>query len=136
MAIDTSALPFPKVPPAVLARHGKKVTADRELAKAYAAVDSRDGKVCRVRGTRLTAGHANEWKRLERHHLDGRVGDKRADPDGILTVSGGVHALFESAALIAVDRTGAETRRVSQIAGYRWNRRMVPAGKEPFRLKG
>lgn len=135
--IDYSALPFPKNRPAVLERHAKRVKADRELDQAYAVVDARDGKVCQVRGAHLSAGHANPWKRLERHHLDSRSTNpkRRADPDCILTVSGAVHDMFESASLFAVDSKGRETRNVSKIAGYRWNRRMVAAGKEPFRLR-
>lgn len=133
--MDTSNLIFPKSRPAVLAKHAKRTAAKAALDAAYDAVDARDGRRCCVRGTYLVAGSLAPWKRLERHHLDGRVGAKRSDPDTILTVSAAVHALFESASLIAVDAHGRETRSVLHIAGFEWNPRMVPAGKAPFRLK-
>lgn len=134
MAIDYSVLALPKHKPAVLARHEKKTTKQAGLDAAYADVDKRDKKRCQVRGTPLTAGHVDEWRRLTRDHLGPRstYPEDRANPDNILTASAGAHALLQSGALIPVDKKGQETRRVSQIAGYVWG----PSVKTPpFRLK-
>lgn len=137
MPIDYSLLKFAKGQPKVIERHAKTTKLSADLKACYDAVDVRDGKRCQVRGTSLSVGAVDEWKALERHHLEKRSASKarRADVDNVLTVSRGVHALLESSALIPVDAKGKETTRVSKIAGYRWNRRMVPATKEPFRLK-
>lgn len=140
MAIDYAAIAaaggIPKSKPGVLSRHERRVSKDAALKKAYDAVDARDGKRCQVRGTRLFVGHVNEWKALERDHLGPRSThpEDRAEPDNILTVSRGVHALLQAGALVPVDKKGRETIRVSKIAGYRWNRNLIEAGKEPFRL--
>jgi len=122
--------------PAPVVRKQKQATAEKALKEAYKAVDARDGRKCRVTGKRLTAGHVDAWQRLERDHLAPRstATERRADVDNILTAAGAVHALLQAGALIPVDKAGEETTSVSKIAGYRWNRRQVAVGKEPFRL--
>jgi len=137
MAIDYSVLSLPKGKPLPLLRRERKVAAADKLEKAYAIVDLRDKKRCRVTGRRLVAGHVDEWQDLTRDHLATRGAhpDRVDDPENILTVSRGVHGLLQASALIPVDAKGDETTYVSQIAGYRWNRRQVKAGREPFRLK-
>lgn len=116
------------------ARRAKKADA---LQTAYASVDARDKKRCQVTGKALSVGGVDEWTRLERNHLGPRSTrpEDRANADNILTVSAAVHKLMQAWALIPVDAKGDRTERVSKIAGYRWNRAMVPVGKEPFRLK-
>jgi hypothetical protein len=118
--------------PRVVSRHQRKVAKQAALDQAYAVVDARDGKVCQVRGTPLVAGHANEWKALERNHLGPRSTqpERRHDPDNILTVSRGTHRLMQAGCLLAIDAKGEETDRVSQIAGYRWT-----IARPPFRLR-
>jgi hypothetical protein len=54
---------------------------------------------------------------------------------GILTVSQFVHGYLQSCAVIPVDAKGRETIRVSKIAGFEWNTRIVPPGKQPFRIR-
>lgn len=126
-----------KMTPLVIERKTKKVARQTALDKAYEAVDARDGKQCQLRGTSLTAGHVDEWRRLERDHLGPRSTspELRADVDNILTVSAGVHALLQSGALYPVDRYGEETIRVSKIVGWRWRESFFPKGtRHPFRL--
>lgn len=137
MPFDYSGFSFPKGAPRALERHRKGVAKDAALESCYADVDKRDGKRCQVTGVSLTAGAVDEKRRLERNHLKPRstAPESRADADNVLTVSAFVHALMQASALIAVDAKGRKTMRVSKIAGFQWNRRMVPAGKEPFRLK-
>lgn len=136
MAIDYSVLALPKGTPAALGRHRKRVVRDAALEKAYAAVDARDGRICQVTWKPLLAGHLNDRRALERNHLKPRstAPAARHDPDNILTVSRFVHRLMQAAALYAVDERKRKTTSVRRIAGFEWNRRQVPAGKEPFRL--
>lgn len=115
-------------------RKAKKVSAARRLAAAYADVDARDGKRCQVRGTRLLGDSADEWRQIDRHHLDEKstAPERKFDPDNILTTSRAVHRLMQAHKLLAVDAKGEETTFVSKIAGFRWNERLVK--KPPFRL--
>lgn len=137
MAIDYSGFAFPKGTPKALERHRKGSARDAALEKCYAAVDARDGKRCQVTGVSLTAGAVDEKRRLERNHLKPRstAPESRDDSDNVISVSAFVHALMQSSALMAVDAKGRKTTRVSKIAGFAWNRRMVKPGKEPIRLK-
>lgn len=141
MAIDYAAIAavggLGKGTPRALSKGWKKAAKDAALQDAYDQVDARDKKRCQVTGVRLTAGHVEDAKALERDHLAPRSTDKArvTDPDNILTVSRKVHQLLQSSALHVLDTHGRETTRVSQIAGFRFNRAMVPAGKEPFKLR-
>lgn len=136
MPIDYSLLALPKSGPPALDRHRKATAKQTALDKAYAEVDARDGKRCQVTGVALMAGSVSDKRRLERNHLKPRstAPEERHDVDNILTVSAFAHALMQSSALYAVDAKGRKTTRVSKIAGFEWNRRIVKAGKEPIRL--
>jgi hypothetical protein len=61
----------------------------------YAAVDARDGRVCRVSGLHLSPTSSEPRKRLERHHLQPRsvAPGERANPANVITLSAFVHAM-------------------------------------------
>lgn len=132
--IDYSVLAIPKHRPESLVRGWKKQERARQMDEAYALVDARDGDICRVTGRRLTKGRPGTvplriW--LTHHHLKKRStypGDKY-DPRNIFVVCGQAHRALEGC-LIEVEGTNAYRRLI-----FRWNRRIVPVGKEPFRIR-
>jgi hypothetical protein len=128
--IDYSQFAFPKGQPKVLAKADTRREAEKALRDAYKAVDARDKKTCRATGRPLVAGAVDPRMRLERHHIQKRSTDKRLidDPVNIVTVAGDVHQLLEAHAL-EIEGVNADKRLV-----FRWNRAMVAAGKEPFKL--
>lgn len=123
------------VKPAVLERKDRKTAKQTALDKAYEAVDARDARSCQLRGTPLTAGHVDEWRRLERHHLGKRSTNpgERANPDNIVTMSAAAHSLAERGGLYPVDRNEEPTERVSKLFGWRWNDDVMK-GARPFKL--
>ncbi len=131
MAIDTSALPYPKHTPAPVARHWRATANDAKLEHAYRAVELREDNHCQVTGVPLVPKSPNDKRRREHHHLTGRRvrPEWRHRPERILLVSADVHRLLESHAL---QPDGCDARKPIRFA---WNRRIVPAGKEPFRLR-
>jgi hypothetical protein len=118
------------LPPKVLERHSKKLDAEKALAEAYKQVDARDGRKCRATGRPLTPGAVLPQMRLERHHLAKRSTHKGlvAEVSNIVTLAADCHQLVEAGAL-EIEGTNADGRLV-----FRWNRKMVAAGKEPFKL--
>lgn len=137
MPIDYSLSAFPKHTPSVLQDDAKRRRVQAALDRCYDAVDRRDGKVCRVTGIPLTHKHEDKARRLTRDHLGPRstYPEDKFNPDNVLTVSWRVHEYLQSSSLIPVDKRGQETRRVSKIHRFEWNRRLVEAGKEPFRIR-
>jgi hypothetical protein len=129
-ASNYPGLALPKPTPSVLERGWKKAAKETALDKAYRLVDERDGSVCWCTGKKLSPFADQPDYRREHHHLNGRVGKHRADPNGIITVSARVHALITSHALEVV---GSDARRSIR---FKWNRALVPnKSKEPFRLR-
>lgn len=131
MAIDYSQLAISKGLSAALSRHARKVDRAVSLRQAYALVDARDEGISWVSGCYTVPKAADSRQRREHHHLHGRNArpDLRDDPHAIITVSGFEHRLIEDGALVA---EGDDARNP---IFWHWNRAMVPAGKEPFRLK-
>lgn len=136
MAIDWSLFAFPKGKPKQLVDHAKGVAAAAALAKCYAKVDARDEGRSWVSGKQLVKSDRNHDTWLTRHHLDGRVGEKRSDHHFVITVSWTEHQLLESSSLLPVDKRNRDTTDARKIHRFAWNRRIVEPGKEPFRLRG
>lgn len=131
MAIDYSLSRLPKGTPNRLARGWKKRERDAKLDAAYAHVDQRDGVICRVTGRTLRKGLPGAvppkfW--LTRHHMYGRHAALLSDVSAIFVCAWDVHQLLE---LNAIEIEGTNANRP---LFFRWNRRVVPVGKEPFRL--
>jgi hypothetical protein len=118
------------IPPRVLEKHKAKVDAEKALADAYKQVDARDKRKCRATGRPLTPGAVLPAMRLERHHLAKRSTHKGivAEVSNIVTLAADCHQLVEAGAL-EIEGTNADGRLV-----FRWNRQMVKAGAEPFKL--
>lgn len=129
MPIDYSIFKFSKGTPRVVAKHTKDVEHDKKLSKAYAAVNLRDGDICRVTGVKLTPGAKDDKHRREHHHLKGRR--VRPEwvyrPERIILVSAYVHKLLQSSAL---QPGGCDARQPIKFA---WNKRVVK--KPMFRLR-
>ena len=66
---------------------------------------------------------------LTRHHMHGRIGPARNDPKFIFVCSWQAHEAIEHN-LIEIEGDDADQRLI-----FRWNRRLVPVSKEPFRIK-
>jgi len=113
-------------------RHARRLWKRQRIADAYAIVDARDGRRCRLSGEALTAGHADMWKRLERHHLEPRSRSvmRQDDPENIVTLSLAAHRLIHSGALVLIDAQGEDTTHSSDIAGFRW----AAHGRPPKRI--
>lgn len=82
--------------PKVVAKHQRKVAAQKALADAYAIVNKRDGDTCRVTGEPLSASAKVNKHLREHHHLRGRNVKPEwvTDPDRIILVSKLVHDLI------------------------------------------
>ena len=117
--------------PAVLARHWKKAEKKQALVDAYTLVDARDQGYSVISGVYTDPGSPDPKRRREHHHLRGRNAAPELvnSQDHILTVSAFEHQLLHAKALLVE----GESMRERLI--FSWNREIVPAGKEPFRLK-
>jgi hypothetical protein len=128
MAIDYSVLAQPKGNP--LAQGWKKRDAQSRLDVANAEVDRRDGLVSRISGKPLLKESADPKLQRDRCHLKGKGAhpELKYEPSNIFTASRYEHRLYDKHA-IEVEGTDAYKRLI-----FRWNRRLVPVGQEPFKL--
>jgi hypothetical protein len=131
MGIDWSVLKFGKGSPGGLLRHRKRVSNTARLQEAYTDVDLRDGGFSVVSGAWTKPGAADPRVRREHHHLKGRRvrPDWVFKPERIITVTAFEHELLQTHALHV---EGCDARKP---LFFHWNRRMVPEGKEPFRIR-
>lgn len=127
---------LPKGTPRVMAETTKDRKKDRALEQCYEKVDARDGHRSWISGALLMKKSANPDRQLTRHHMDERSThpERRADHHNVITVSLREHHWLQCHGVIPVDRRGLETTDARRIAAFAWNRRIVPAGKEPFRV--
>lgn len=70
-------------------RQQRKADDETALRRCYAAVDRRDGKVCRVSGLPLSADAPDSRRRLCRHHMRPRstAPCERHSPANVITIS-------------------------------------------------
>ena len=131
MAIDYSALTFSKGTPLALTKHRKRVATVARLLEAYSDVDLRDCGFSVISGVYTVPGATDPKRRREHHHLNGRRVRPEwvCCPERIITVTGWEHELLTSNAL-QIEGCDARERLM-----FYWNRKIVPPGKEPFRLK-
>jgi hypothetical protein len=129
--MDTSGLKFPKGQPGVLTKHARLIQQERQLLKAYAEVNERDGNRCRVTGVRLYAVSSNDKTRREHHHLQGRCvrPEWLTRPRRIVLVSAFVHRLLTAYAIIP------NQLDANKPIQWHWNYRVVRPGEEPLRLR-
>jgi hypothetical protein len=134
VAIDWSLFEIAKTPPKHLERGWKKREKKERLEAVYALVDARDGEVCRVTGRQLIKGlpgSVAHEKWHTRHHMKKRS----THPEDIYNVANifvcawQVHQAIEDC-LIEIEGDDANKRLI-----FSWNRRLVPVGSEPFRIK-
>lgn len=134
MAIDYEAIAraggIGKGAPSVLTKGWKKREAESRMQDAFDAVDKRDGLVSRISGKPLVKESPDPKLQRDHCHMRGRRVDPahRFDPKRIFNASRYEHKLFDAHA-IEVEGTDADKRLI-----FRWNRDVVPVGKEPFRL--
>lgn len=130
MSIDYSVLANPKPLPRKLTGSWKKSENARRMQDAFDAVDRRDKGISRISG-KETFTNTSDRSVLRVHcHIRGRnvAPEDKYDPAKIFTATWNEHELYDHH---AIEREGdnADKRLI-----FRWNRDMVPAGKEPFRL--
>lgn len=137
MAIDYSVLSLSKGPPRVLIERAQKNAEDKAWRLTCKSVDARDKFVCQVTGRVVKPGAVDAWQALERHHLEPRSKNKlrKFTFNNVLTVSRAVHQLIHSGALKLLNRAGRPAKDVREIDHVAWNRRLVPAGEEPCRIR-
>ncbi len=142
MAIDWSSFAIPKVRPSVLVRKDKQRAEKSAWRKTAKAVDKRDevdgSPVCFITGKRLQASNQlDEWTFRDRAHLEKRSQSKsrRYTKTNVLSVCRAAHKLIETSALLILNKRGLPAKSVRTIDHVMWNRRMVPKGSEPCRLR-
>lgn len=127
--IDYSQFKFGKGQPRGIARHTKRVDAEKAFKEAYKAVDLRDAGRCWVTGKRTEPGHVDPRRRREHHHLMSRSLDKSkiADPRNIITCTAEAHELIERG---WIQVTGSDATKAIrfEFAAH------VPPQQKPFRI--
>jgi hypothetical protein len=133
MPIDYSQFAIPKGPSIRLEKGWRRREREKRLEDVYALVDARDGSVCRVTGRQLRKGLPNTvdqkvWH--TRHHMKKRSThpEDYFNVANIFVCAWEAHKALEDC-LIEIEGTDANKRLV-----FRWNRRVVPVGQEPFRI--
>lgn len=131
MAIDYSVFAIPKGKPGVLTKGWKKRDNETRMQEAFDAVDKRDGLISRISGQQLFTTTSDPKLLRDHCHLRGRnvAPEDKYDPAKIFNASRYEHKLYDAHA-IEVEGTDASGYLI-----FRWNRRIVPAGQEPFKLK-
>lgn len=141
MAIDYAAIAaaggLGKGLPRVVAKAKKDKAEGEAWDTVKEAVDLRDKCVCFVTGEYLTTKTADKWRFLDRAHLEARSLNKKRRylDENVLTLSRGVHQLFDAGALRILDKRGNDAHRVQDIDHVAWNRLLVPKGDEPCSVR-
>lgn len=142
MAIDWSGFAHPKGTPAVVERAVKQKAQRTAWRATSKAVDKRDevegAPRCFITGKRLqTVNSLDEWTFRDRAHLEARSKSKARKNaiDNVLSVSRGAHRLIDSSALLLFTKKGKPALSVKAIDHVAWNRRQVPKGSEPCRIR-
>jgi len=139
MPIDWDSLALPKTPkgskPVALAKDEKQKAKRASIDKAYDAVDARDKLISVVSGRQLSKRGGPDIK-ITRHHMDRRsqAPGRVADVHNIISVSVREANYLDLHALVPVNAAGEEVTDIRQIAGFAWNRNMVP-GTAPAKIK-
>lgn len=130
MAIDYSILAQPKRLPRALTRGWKKKANEDRLEAAYAIVDARDAGNSRISGKPTLTGTSDQKLLRDHCHLQGKGAhpEHKYDPNNIFLATRLEHKLYDAHA-IEVEGTDCSKRLI-----FRWNRRLVEVGKEPFKL--
>jgi 5-methylcytosine-specific restriction endonuclease McrA len=103
-----------------------------EIDACYAAVDQRDGHICRVTGVFLTAGASDPHKRKERHHMVRRSRGGENETANVITVSAAIHQL-DHAGKIHLSGDADLRDAQGQLCGVKLER-MTESGWETVRM--
>lgn len=134
--IDYSAIAaaggIAKGPSIQLSKGWKQAEFERKLAQAYEKVNIRDDNHSRVTGKPLLASSSNPKQQREHNHLGNRSThpSEKTSVANIFLVSSYEHGFLTRNELLT-HGTNANKRLL-----FYWNRNLVPAGKEPFRIPG
>lgn len=130
MGIDYSVLPLSKGTPRQLTRGWKKTANEARMQAAFDAVDARDKGISRISGKETFTGTSNEKVLRDHCHFRGRNADpvEKYNQKRIFTATREEHKAYD-AHLLEREGEDADKRLI-----FRWNRRLVPVGKEPFRI--
>lgn len=114
-----------------LGKSQKRREATAALEDAYAEVDLRDGPQSRVTGRWTVPGAVDPRVRREHDHIKPRSTHPEliAEPSNIFVCTAEEHQLIHAGAL------EVEGEDASKALFFHWNRKLVPAGKEPFVIK-
>jgi hypothetical protein len=128
--IDYSVLAISKGTPIELTKAAKDADEAAALRAAYAVVDRRDKGICQATGASTKPFAVDPAVRREHHHIKPRSTHPElvAEPSNIVTLTASAHKLVGKSVLL-LGGADANKRLV-----FRWNRRYVVPGKEPFRL--
>lgn len=119
-----------KGPSTPLVKGWKKAAFEKALAEAYEIVNRRDRNRSRVTGVNLFPSTDNLKALREHNHLGKRSThpSEETNPANIFLVSHYEHQFLTSGELVT---HGTDANRELKFS---WNRHLVKAGKEPFRI--
>lgn len=120
----------PKGPSIQLEKGWKQAAFETALAKAYAKVDLRDENRSRITNTPLLPSTGNLKQLREHNHLGRRstFPSLKTAVKNIFLVSNYEHGYLTRNELLT---HGTDANKDLKFS---WNRRLVPVGKEPFRV--
>lgn len=123
-------LAIPKSHPGGLEKGWKRRENHARMDAAYAKVDARDGGLSRISGRPTVTGTSDPTRLRDHCHIKakGAHPELKYASSNIFTATRQEHKLFDAYA-ITLEGTDARGRLI-----FRWNRAIVPVGKEPFRL--
>lgn len=128
--IDYSIFAIPKQRSIAAEKADKDAAFDAKLAKAYRAVELRDDNRSRITGTPLFPSSGQERQRREHNHLGRRstYPSLKTAVKNIFLCSTYEHRFLTNNELLIHGTDANKELRFS------WNRRLIPVGKEPFRI--
>ena len=120
-----------KPAPRALTKAKQRRETNADLEQAYADVDLRDGPQSRISGRWTVSGAVDPRQRREHDHIRPRSTHPElvADQRNIFVCTAEEHQLIHAGA-IEVEGTNA-----NKELRFHWNRKIVPAGKEPLVIK-
>lgn len=133
MPIDYSLLAIAKGPPKHLTKGWKKREKAARLEAVYALVDARDGSICRVTGRELKKGLPGSvepriWH--TRHHMQARS----THPEDVYNLANIFVCCWQAHQALQDGLIEVEGDDANKRLFFRWNRRVITANKEPFRI--
>lgn len=129
-ASNFPGLAIPKGLPQFIEKGFKRQSNKARMDSAFDKVDDRDSMVSRISGRRLFTTGDRKQLRVHAHVFGRRVRpDLKYESAHIFNCSWTEHEYFDAHAIVLDG-----TFNANKTLRFKWNRAVIPAGKEPFRL--